>query len=157
MNTNGSAQRVLIVNAMFVALLCAYAFWLIAIDGDYYKPVIEYWPGCFTPSKEVFHPGEEITLRTIATKNRTLVGQVSWSLVNTKTHQVIASFLTRPTVMKKGYNDAVVTVAIAPLHIEDGEYFMSGMVTYAVNPLKEVAYSLESAPFKILNVKENGS
>jgi hypothetical protein len=138
---------------MLVAMLCGYSFWLIAIDGVYYKPVIEYWEGCFAPAQEIFYPGNDIILRVISTKNRALVGQVSWSLVNVSTRQVVATFLTRPTIMHKGYNNALVTVGVVPVHIENGYYFMSGMVTYNVNPLNEVAYQLESAPFYIKSTR----
>jgi hypothetical protein len=153
MRFNGTSQKIAIINGVFVTLLCAYVFWLIAIDGEYYKPVIQYWEGCFTPSKEALSPGDSIILRVVATKNRTLVGEVSWTLVNAHTRQVVAFFLTRPTVMRKGYNDANVNVGIVPTYIEEGYYFMNGMVTYSVNPLKEVAYQLESAPFYIRSTK----
>jgi hypothetical protein len=135
--------------ALCMIAITALGFWSVVIDGEYYKPVVTYWPGCFTATKDVYFPGEPLTMRVVATKTRSMPGTVTWSLVNRKTLEVVSSFAPRSTVIGTGYNDSVVQILVIPERTPAGTYFARGMATYSVNPFRDISYPLNSNTFQI--------
>jgi len=135
--------------AICLLLLTGYLVWSVVIDGDYYHPPVTYHDGCFTAMQPVFAPGDSLILRVVATKSRTIPGIVTWSLVNAETHEVVANFLPRSTVIGPGLNDYRVNVFTIPEKTPPGTYYARGMATYAVNPLRAITYPLKSDNFRI--------
>ena len=135
--------------SLCLLLVTGYLGWSVLIDGEFYKPPVTYWGGCFTPTKAVFRPGEPLTLRVIATKSRAIPGTITWSLINTKTLEVASSFVARSTVIGVGYNDSRVQVFMIPENTPPGEYAARGMATYTVNQLRDISYPLQSGIFRI--------
>jgi hypothetical protein len=142
-------SSVLITMSFCMMFIAGFLMWSVFIDGEIYRPPVIYWEGCFTPTQEVFHPGDPLTLRVIATKQRALPGFVTWSLVNSKTLEVASSFVARSTVIGVGYNDSTVQVFLIPEKTPPGVYFARGMATYPINSLKDITYSLQSGKFRI--------
>lgn len=118
------------------------------IDGSWPNPFIQYWEGCFTSVQTSYKPGDPVRLRVVATKRSQIAGDVSWSMVNQHTGEV-TYFEPRQTVLDAGFNDTIVRIGVVPSKIEPGPYRLNGLVSYNVNPFRNITYLLQSDQFTI--------
>jgi hypothetical protein len=149
MDTRSGNYFSLLVICFCMLVLTSWMVWALLIDGEFYKPPVMYWGGCFAATKPTFVPGDPLTMRVIATKTRAIPGSVSWSLVNKNTLEVVANFEPRATVIGIGLNDVTVNIFEIPNRIPDGIYFARGMASYEVNVLRTIVYPLQSDTFWI--------
>lgn len=122
--------------------------WLMLIDGTLANRPVTYWEGCFGAEKTLYHPGDAVSLRIVATKAYPIHGAVTWALVNAATGQTIP-FAERPTMLDAGYSDRLVQVAVIPKRIDPGRYYMEGGVVFPVNEFRSVTYHLRSDEFEV--------
>ena len=138
------------LSATCLLVLTVYIVWSLSIDGTLTNKPVVYWPGCFGVTKHHFHPGEDITARVVATKYSTLKGDVNWNLMNLDTKRVYP-YAPRKTVLDQGFADYTMSLATLASDVPSGRYKMLGMVTFSVNPLKDITYALSTDEFEVQN------
>jgi hypothetical protein len=129
-------------------LFSAYLIFAVFLDGVYVRPVITYWPGSFTVEKAQYHPGDDIYLRMVVSKYRSLTGRVNWSAVSDTGVKI--GFAERNTALPSGDLDMLVKIVTLPKNISPGTWYLVGLVSFEVNPISTVTLPLSSNSFEVI-------
>jgi hypothetical protein len=122
--------------------------WLYIIDGTLYEPPLELQLGLIQTDKEVYHPGEMVKGRFLFHKNGHTDGIIKWSLNNSHTLVYSERILSFPA----GIYDKILDIEFLPnlCAFVNGSFYFSGVITYQINPLKNVSYEVRTTPFKVM-------
>jgi hypothetical protein len=134
------------------ALLYGY---MTCIDGVHVNPPIVYEATVLPVDKDVYAPGDVVSIYMDATKLRDVPGRVTWHLVNGRVFPYATRDLNYPT----GTYEKWIALDKEPLPtanlIEGEAYHYEAVVEKDVNTLKTIYYKLRTVDFKIKTVKDN--
>jgi hypothetical protein len=136
-----------VVLILFILLLGFYQF----IDGIYYKPVLEFESNIFQTTKNYYFPGETVYVKMKFKKNRDLQGVMKWALIDGRFY----GYIERITSLPIGEYDFIYEIGKIPelSFVPDlnEDWYFSGCVSYEVNSINTVVYSLRTTKFKIMD------
>jgi hypothetical protein len=141
----------LIVISTCVLMAFVVSGWMMFLDGTWPTPVVYYAQDVFPTTQYRYMPGEVVYARVKATKTRDLVGVVHWTMEDTS--QPPVQFGQRPLSLGKGCWDVDRPIATIPKNTEPGIYRMRGIVTYQINELRTINFSVKTSDFLV--EKEN--
>ena len=100
--------------------------------------------------KDFYEPGDAIVVNSSFCKNRSGQVTTSWSLVDT----YVRTYPTKHSQLDKGCfgvpEDQWVKIVDLPPELPAGDYFLQGVSSTEINPLKTVEYRYKTKPFKVL-------
>lgn len=135
------------VFAIFMMLAGIYMFFLLVVDEQWH-PVID-WEGGnqvnMLTDKKVYHSGEVVRARMTFQKLRNVTGTVKWMLINNH----IDAFPPRPAMTPPGIYDKEFDIERLPINVSKGRHYFVGYLTYKINPLKEVSYTIRTSCFDV--------
>jgi hypothetical protein len=137
----------LVVIASCVLLAFLVSGWMMFLDGTWPTPVVTYAQDVFPTTQYRYKPGDVVTARIKATKTRDLVGTVHWTMEDTS--QPPVQFNPRPLSLGKGCWDVDRPIETIPKNTEPGVYRMRGIVTYPVNELRTINFSVKTSDFMV--------
>lgn len=139
-------QKILIINALIVALgLSLMGYWYF-IDGAL-RPPLEFYVDTqnFETDRTVYNPGDTVSVYTNFCKLREGSGTIAWTLVDT-----VKFFYPEKTAnTKPGCYEGWVYIATLPKIGVDGVYHLESNNTVKINPLTSVQYTLKTENFII--------
>lgn len=142
---------VLIFLSTSIIIAVAALGWWDLIDGRVFNPVLEFGARSTLQThmteKLVYHPGEMVYARVLFQKNRPLRGILQWHLVNDE----MRAFPPREGTLPVGIWDARVRVEVIPQDVTlNKDHWFCGTVTYRINWLATLPYSIWTNKFKVV-------
>jgi hypothetical protein len=147
---------VVLAGLLFLAIMIF--GYLMFIDGTLCSPPLIYETQILRTDKDVYHPGDVVSVFLDVYKARDIQGFVTWELVNGRVFPYARRELQSPSGSYEKWfpleNEALPT---ANLEHPDTLYHFQALVEYPVNKLRTVTYKLVTTPFRIIprDLKEN--
>lgn len=136
------------MSGMLFLLILVFGY-LKVLDGTYVNPPMVYDGGMLKTDRDVYAPGDVVSVFIDCAKLRAVPGRITWQLVNGR----IFPYATRDLSYAVGSYEKWVTLDKERLPtanlIEDGEYHYEAVVEKQVNPLRTVTYVLRTVDFRI--------
>jgi len=106
--------------------------------------VINWKINYYEMQKEVYKVGEPLTFRTAFCKT----GNVEAELIYQIEDGVVYGMPNRVSKSSEGCKDFVDASLVTP-NVPSGEYRLKGIITYQVNPVRKISYTMYSNTFRI--------
>lgn len=142
-------DRSAVILASALVIVVCYGIWADMLDGKLINPVLEFG----TRSKEythrttkcVYHPGEMVQAEVMFHKNRNLVAEIRWNLINDR----LQSYPVRSGSLPVGIWDKVLDIERIPLDALPGEHWFCGTTVYRPNWIGKVEYPIWTNKFMV--------
>lgn len=137
-----------LAGAILAALL--YGFWAEVLDGRYVNPILEFGARSQQYTHQTlkleYRPGEMVTARVLFSKNRNIIGEIQWYLINKRMYQ----YAIRKGSLPVGVWDLKVPVQEIPLDATPGDHWFTGSVRYWPNWIGKVEYPIWTNKFQVV-------
>lgn len=144
-----SAHQIsLFIQLAIIATGLAIFGYLKYLDGSLVNPplVINSDPANLEVMKNEYRANEMVLARLDFCKNRELVARVQWHLVDT----YLTIFPARESSLPVGCEDVIIELERIPEEAHAGQYYIEGTVTYKINDLREMVYTLKTETFSVV-------
>ena len=154
----------MVIIAGLLLLLSCVGFFMANLDGTAVNPIVTFnkphrpelprysvdtpvCPGGVThqTTKSSYNRGDVVEVYVNLTKHRNLPAIVQWNLMDARFYPYVA----RRGVLPVGDQELVVPVEKIPMHIPSGEYYFTGTVTYQVNFLRQLVFTIKTNKFMV--------